>query len=92
MCVFFTQGDWVIVLVLLNRSLLVESNRKPSFTDLNNEGNSLTHLKRPEMVQAADKTCQYQGLISFPLSVWFPLCELHPREISSWSYNRYQKS
>ena len=70
------------MLVLLIRSLLVESNRKPSFTDLNNEGNSLTHLKRPEVVQAVDKACQYQGLISLPLSVWLPLCDLCPRETS----------
>ena len=91
MCVFFTRGGWVIVLVLLIRSLLVECNRKPSFTDLNTEGNSLTHLKRPEVVQAVDEACQYQGLISFPLSGFhYMICVLgrHP----SWSYDRYQKS
>lgn len=30
-CILVTQGGWVIVLVLLIRSLLVESNRNPSF-------------------------------------------------------------
>ena len=47
----------------------MKATENPASTDLNNERNSSTHLKRPEVVQAVDKACWHQSLISFPLSV-----------------------